>query len=201
MSFALRASIGILFTCAAAFVPKSAVADEGGVSFWIPGLFGSLAATPQQPGWSFTTFFYHTTVRAGADVAFARQVHRGDINVPFTGNLNINLKAPPDLQFFVPTYVFATPVLGGQASFLLLGAYGRNETSVSGTLTGSLGQGPGFIISGGRSDTTWGWGDLAPMFTLKWNKGVDNYMVYITGDIPVGAYDPNRLANLGIGHG
>jgi hypothetical protein len=83
---------------------------------------------------------------------------------------------------------------------LLLGAYGRNETSVSGTLTGSLG-GPGFTIGGGRTDTTWGWGDLAPMFTLKWNKGVDNYMVYITGDIPVGAYDPNRLANIGIGHG
>ena len=26
-------------------------------------------------------------------------------------------------------------------------------------------------------------------------------MAYITGDIPVGAHDPNRLANLGIGHG
>ena len=26
-------------------------------------------------------------------------------------------------------------------------------------------------------------------------------MTYVTGDIPVGAYDPNRLANLGIGHG
>jgi hypothetical protein len=26
-------------------------------------------------------------------------------------------------------------------------------------------------------------------------------MTYLTGDIPVGAYDPNRLSNLGIGHG
>jgi hypothetical protein len=26
-------------------------------------------------------------------------------------------------------------------------------------------------------------------------------MFYVTGDIPVGAYDPDRLANLGIGHG
>jgi hypothetical protein len=200
MSLALRTSIGILFTCAVAFVPKPAAADEGGVSFWIPGLFGSLAAAPQQPGWSFTTFFYNTNVKAGPDVAFARQVHRGNLNVNFTGNLNINLKADAPLQFFLPSYTFATPVLGGQATFLLLGAYGRNDTSVSGTLTGSLG-GPGFTISGGRSDTTWGWGDLAPMFTLRWNKGVDNYMVYITGDIPVGAYDPNRLANIGIGHG
>jgi hypothetical protein len=30
-------------------------ADEHGVSFWIPGFFGSLAATPQQPGWSLTS--------------------------------------------------------------------------------------------------------------------------------------------------
>jgi len=30
--------------------------------------------------------------------------------------------------------------------------------------------------------------------------GVHNVMTYITGDIPVGAYEPQRLANLGIGH-
>src|SRR5215208_6351674 len=54
-------------------VPNEAGADEGGVSFWIPGLFGSLAATPQQRGWSFASIYYHTSVSAGADVAFARQ--------------------------------------------------------------------------------------------------------------------------------
>ncbi len=43
--------------------PPVAVADEGGVSFWIPGFFGSLAATPQQPGFSFATIYYHTSVR------------------------------------------------------------------------------------------------------------------------------------------
>src|SRR5262249_23616612 len=201
MSVALRALIGILFTCwAVAFVPKPAAADEGGVSFCVPGLFGSLAATPQQPGWSFTTIFYHTSVSAGSDVAFARQVHRGNIMVNFNGNLNINLKAPPDLQLFAPQYVFATPVLGGQAAFTVLGAYARSEATVDGTLTGSFG-GPGFTIGGSRTDRVWGWGDVIPMFNLRWNKGVDNWMVYATGDIPVGAYDPNRLANIGIGHG
>jgi hypothetical protein len=39
------------------------------------------------------------------------------------------------------------------------------------------------------------------MATLKWNQGVNNYMVYLTGDIPVGTYDSTRLANFGIGHG
>lgn len=39
------------------------------------------------------------------------------------------------------------------------------------------------------------------MVTLKWNAGVHNYMTYVTGDIPVGAYNPSRLSNIGIGHG
>jgi len=43
-------------------------------------------------------------------------------------------------------------------------------------------------------------GDVLPMFQLKWNAGVNNYMFYVTGDMPAGAYDPMRLANIGIGH-
>jgi len=42
---------------------------------------------------------------------------------------------------------------------------------------------------------------LAPQVSLRWNQGVHNFMTYATGDIPVGAYDSRRLANLGIGHG
>ena len=57
--------------------PRSALADEGGVSFWLPGFFGSLAAAPQQPGWSLTSIYYHTTVSAGADVARAREFEIG----------------------------------------------------------------------------------------------------------------------------
>ena len=34
-------------------------ADEGGLSFWLPGLFGSFAAAPGEPGWSVATFFYY----------------------------------------------------------------------------------------------------------------------------------------------
>jgi len=36
-------------------LPAISHADETGVSFWLPGLFGSLAAVPQQPGWSLTS--------------------------------------------------------------------------------------------------------------------------------------------------
>jgi hypothetical protein len=51
------------------------------------------------------------------------------------------------------------------------------------------------------SDSVWGFGDVMPIATLRWNAGVNNYMTYITGDVPVGAYDSNRLSNIGIGHG
>ena len=48
-------------------------ADEGGVSFWLPGTFGSLAAVPQQPGWSLATIFYGTSVSAGRDISLSRE--------------------------------------------------------------------------------------------------------------------------------
>src|SRR6267154_383375 len=93
-----------------------ALADEGGVSFWVPGFFGSLASTPQQPGFSFATVYYHTTVSAGGDVAAARQVSRGNITANLSGSLTGHLNADADLAIAIPSYVFAQPVLGGQAA-------------------------------------------------------------------------------------
>ena len=39
-------------------------ADEAGVSYWLAGRFGSLAAAPTVPGWSMAEVYYHTTVAA-----------------------------------------------------------------------------------------------------------------------------------------
>src|SRR5882757_10597166 len=52
----------------------AAYADESGVSFWLPGQFGSLAAAPQVPGWSMAAVYYHTTVSAFGAVAAAKQI-------------------------------------------------------------------------------------------------------------------------------
>src|SRR6516162_9328358 len=54
-----------------------AAADEDGVSFWIPGFFGSLAAVPQQPGLSLTSIYYHTDVSASGNAAVAREITLG----------------------------------------------------------------------------------------------------------------------------
>jgi hypothetical protein len=189
---------------AVALFSQASKADEGGVSFWIPGFFGSLAATPQQPGWSLATIYYHTTVSAGRDVALAREFQIGKIPLNLTANLSANLNATGDVGLLIPTYVFATPVLGGQASVGAIVSYGRASASLAGTLSGTLSTPRGavsFIRSDSISDSVTGFGDVLPMFSLRWNAGVHNYMTYITGDIPVGAYDSTRLANLGIGHG
>jgi hypothetical protein len=108
----------------------SSLADEGGVSFWVPGFFGSLAATPQVPGFSFANVLYYSQVSAGGNVAFAKQVALGNINVNFNGNFNANVHGSAEpLYLAVPGYTFATPVLGGQANVSVAIPYGRVQSS------------------------------------------------------------------------
>jgi hypothetical protein len=59
------AAIAVFALATIVSAPRSVLADEGGVSFWIPGFFGSLAATPQHPGWSVATIYYHSGRSAG----------------------------------------------------------------------------------------------------------------------------------------
>jgi hypothetical protein len=149
-------------------------------------LFGSLAATPGVPGWAFTSIYYHSSVSAEAGKSFLRG-----------GRIEAGLEGAANVMLYGGTYVFETPFLGAQAAVSLFTIAGRNDAAISATLSGPLGN----SISGRREDGRTAFGDLIPQATLKWNRGVHNYMVYATGDIPVGAYDPARLSNLGIGHG
>ena len=90
----------------ALLIPTVALADEDGVSFWLPGLYGSLAAVPQAaPGWSFLTFSYDTDVSAGGDVARARSIR---IEPTLTAKLSADLDANVALQWIQPNYTFAT---------------------------------------------------------------------------------------------
>ena len=186
-------------TIAAGFAlcPEVSRADESGISFWLPGLYGSLSATPTTPGWSVATIYYHTSVNASGSAAASREFQVGRFSPTVNISLNLALSGQADLQFIAPTYTFAEPVLGGQMSATLAGLWGRNSASIAGTLTGPLGN----TFQGFLQDALVSYGDLYPTFKLKWNSGVHNYMVYGAGDIPVGDYNSNRLANLGIGHG
>lgn len=165
--------------------PATALADESGVSFWLPGQYGSFAATPSTPGWSFEATYYHATASVEATA-----------NIPQGGSIHLGYKSPSDYVMLTPTYTFATPVLGGQAAVGMTALAGRNMTSVSATVSA-----PGVgTLSGSQSDRLFGVGDLYPTATLKWNRDVHNVMVYATAAVPVGAYDPDRLAAMGAGH-
>src|SRR3954470_24876841 len=118
-------SMALTALAARKLIPHASKADEGGVSFWVPGLFGSLAAVPQQqPGWQLVTTYYHTSVSAGADISRAREISIGNFPANLTATVNANLKANVDLGLFVSSYAFATPVFGAQASVGLMGVYG-----------------------------------------------------------------------------
>ena len=165
----------------AAISPRRAVADEGGVSFWLPGQYGSFAAVAPTPGWSLPLVFYNY----GGAVSAGRVLPRGHL-------LSSGLNESFDGLFIAPTYTPATTILGARPNFSLAFAPAYTSTSAH------IGLGP---LSASRSDSLFGGSDLYPTAQLFWNFGAHNVMAYLAGDIPVGSYDPDRLSNIGIGHG
>jgi len=164
---AVKALVALLLA-----VASSASADEGGVSFWLPGQFSSFAAVPGEPGWSLPITYYHGAADAGAEQSFVRG-----------GRTVAGLDTSSDVLFVVPTYVFATPIAGQQASISMRAAVGRVD-----------------VASGGESDTRSGLGDLYPSLTLRSKNGVHHTMTYTMVGVPSGAYQVGRLASLGTNH-
>jgi hypothetical protein len=196
----IRRASSLAAVAAFASYPATSRADEGGVSFWLPGQYASLVAAPQVPGWAIGVVYYHSNVSASGNVAASREITTGRIPPTVNVNLNLSLSGQADLAVLSPTYTFATPVLGGQLSIGVASWFGKSSGSLAGTLTAVAGP----IVatrSGVLADSLTSYGDVVPTATLRWNQGVNNYMVYVTGDIPAGDYSPTRLANLGIGHG
>jgi hypothetical protein len=181
-------ALGGLCTLALAAMPQTALADAGGLSFWLPGTFGSLAATPTTPGWAYSTIYLHLDSSAGGGKNFVT-------TNGFPGSVAAGLHARADALVEGITYTSALPVLGGQAGFSLLAAPGNVGVGINATLTGPLGN----QISGAKFDNRTTVSDVFYQGTLKWNQGVNNEMIYIAGNIPSGTYDPNRLANLSFG--
>lgn len=177
---AILVSFGAMAVCS-----QSSRADEGGVSFWLPGQYASLTATTSTPGWSFATMYYHANTGSAGNKVFPQGT---EIRLGIDGNA--------DLAVLSPNYVFEAPVLGGQAAIGVAAIVGYTKVAIDGTLT----RPQGTQISGSESDSRWGYGDLYPTASLRWNQGVHSYVVYMSGDIPVGEYDADRLANFGIGH-
>jgi hypothetical protein len=201
MKWSTRLGASAAIVAAAMALPTGALADEGGVSFWVPGFFASLTAVPLQPGWTVNETYYHWEGQAGADLSAAREITIGRFNPTVNVNLSGNLNALADIVFNTAVYTFEQPVLGAQANVMLLTAFGRTDASVNATISGTVGPVPFGPFTRQDFGEATGFGDLYPMATLRWNEGVHNYMLFVDGDIPVGLYNSSNLANIGIGHG
>ena len=109
-------------------------------------------------------------------MARARDIQIGRIPANLSATLDARVNARVDLGLLNAIYVFATPVLGSQASASLIGIYGAHSTSLNALVTGSLSLPPPigpipFSRFDPISDSITGFGDLIPQFALRWNAG------------------------------
>jgi hypothetical protein len=96
-----------------------------------------------------------------------------------------------------PSYAFETPILGAQLGVALTTVPAFVSNRITSTLAGPRGR----TLSGSDSQSVQGFGDLYPRASLKWNEDVNNFIIYGTGDIPIGLYSKDNIANIGTGHG
>ena len=155
------------------------------MSFWLPGEYASMAAVPPAPGWSLTLMPYYYSGR----MEESRVLPQGLI-------LSSGTETQSPLLYVQPGYAPATKVLGGQAFFGLVFGAGGNRTQAD-TAVSFASMSRQFDTSGSKTGGT----DLSPYASIAWDDGAHNWMAYLTGNIPVGAYNSQRVANLGIGHG
>jgi len=153
-----------------------ALADEGGTSFWVPGQYANHAALAPEPGWSLPVQLYYYSGSAPASATSSSAVPPG------TRSQTLQLS-------LTPTYEPPTSVLGAQLALFATAGIGANTTQEHES---------GQAASG--SQTAAGITDLVPGALLSWGRGTDNWLAYLIANVPVGAYDSQRIANVGIGH-
>jgi len=144
------------------------------------GKYGSFAAIATEPGFGLALVSYWYSANASGEQALG-----------FGNNLKLDVDASYFGQFIVPSYTPETTLWGGRPSFSIALIPARNRVAANVSVGG---------IVTPASDGDTGISDLYPTAQMFWNHGVHNWMVYVTGNIPIGDYDPNRLANLGLGH-
>ena len=158
------------------------IADEGGVPFWMSGQYASMAAVPSKPGWSLVLMPY---VYSGS-VDKSKVFQHGQ-------SVNAGVNTRESIALFQLGYSAEEKILGGQPYVGVGWGPGANTTTAFAS-----------IISSGlefnRANSVTGSTDIYPLASLSWNQGNNNFMTYVTGDIPVGTYSTTSLSSIGIGH-
>lgn len=172
----------LLFIFISFLSAQSALADEGGVPFWMSGQYASMAAVPSQPGWSLVLMPYVYSGKADKSKNF----QHGQ-------SLNAGLSARESIFLFQLGYSAEEKILGGQPYVGVGWGPGANTTTASVSVSG-------LNTEYNKANSVTGSTDIYPLASLAWNKGNNNFMTYVTGAIPVGTYSATSLSSIGIGH-
>ena len=142
-----------------------------------------MAAVPSNPGWSLVALPYAYSGSADKTKTFQ---HGQSVNAGLSTRESFTL-----LQL---GYSTEEKILGGQPYFGVGWGPGSNTTTAYASVTNPN-------VEFNRANSVNGSTDIYPLASLAWNNGNNNFMTYVTGDIPVGTYSSTSLASLGIGHG
>ncbi|OWF65561.1 hypothetical protein B6A14_07155 [Polynucleobacter hirudinilacicola] len=164
------------------FSSQSVLADEGGVPFWMSGQYASMAAVPSQPGWSLVLMPYIYSGSADKSKNF----QHGQ-------SINAGLSARESIFLFQLGYSAEEKILGGQPYVGIGWGPGSNTTTAFASVSS-------VNTEFNKANSVTGSTDIYPLASLAWNKGNNNFMTYVTGDIPVGTYSSTSLSSIGIGH-
>ncbi|WP_146610979.1 SphA family protein [Polynucleobacter paneuropaeus] len=164
------------------FSSQSVLADEGGVPFWMSGQYASMAAVPSQPGWSLVLMPY--VYSGSADKS--KNFQHGQ-------SVNAGLSARESIFLFQLGYSAEEKILGGQPYVGVGWGPGSNTTTAFASVSS-------LNTEFNKANSVTGSTDIYPLASLAWNQGNNNFMTYVTGDIPVGTYSASSLAAIGIGH-
>lgn len=164
------------------FSSQAVLADEGGVPFWMSGQYASMAAVPSQPGWSLVLMPY--VYSGSADKS--KNFQHGQ-------SVNAGLNARESIFLFQLGYSADEKILGGQPYVGIGWGPGSNTTTAFASISS-------LNTEFNKANSVTGSTDIYPLASLAWNKGNNNFMTYVTGDIPVGTYSASSLSSIGIGH-
>ena len=89
---------------------------------------------------------WYDSVRAGGDVSLAREVQIGRFTPRLNIDINASLHSRIDLGLLIPSYTFEQRFLGAQATVLMMTVVGNVDTTLQGTIAGTLG-----LLSGSRT--------------------------------------------------
>lgn len=172
----------------ALMAPAVALADEGGLSFWMPGQYASFAASKTDPGWSVDL---ETYVSRGTQSSGTLAAARGGTRV--SGRTVVQ-----DYFYITPGYTFDMAVLDGQlyvaATFGYTWVDNKADAVVSRRTRRTT-----VTTETNVDEVGWGVADISPLATLKWEFGVHNLMVYTTANVPTGYFNPDTLSTPGLG--